>query len=109
MPATRVSISRNVLYIASEAVGLETLDLAAGTRTTASGVGSGAVGLALSPDGEQLYVTNPPAGLVQIVNRATRAVVGTFNNVGRPRNVAFEPHGTAAIVTDENGRVIFIR
>jgi DNA-binding beta-propeller fold protein YncE len=104
-----LSPDRQTLYIASEVAGLEILDLAAGTRTSASGVSAGAVGLALSPDGEQLYVTIPPAGLVQIVNRAARAVVGTFSNVGRPRNVAFEPHGTAAVVTDENGHVIFIR
>ena len=107
----RIALSpdRQELYIASETVGLEILNLASGTRTSAVGVSAGAVGLALSPDGEQLYVTNPPAGRVQIVNRATRAVVGTLDNLGSPRNVAFESHGTVAVVTDENGRVIFIR
>ena len=107
----RIALSpdRTELYIASEAAGLEILDLAAGTRTSVAGVNAGAVGLALSPDGEQIYVTNPPSGLVQIVTRATRQVFRTFNNMGSPRNVAFEAHGTVAIVTAEQGYVIFIR
>jgi YVTN family beta-propeller protein len=88
---------------------LEILDLAAGTRTTVTGVNPGAVGLALTPDGEQIYVTNPPAGVVQVVTRATRQVFRTIPGLGSPRNVAFESHGTVAIVTDEGGRVVFIR
>ena len=97
------------LYIASEAAGLEILDLAAGTRSTVPGVDPGAVGLAISPDGAQLYVTNPPAGRVIVVDRAARQVVRSLTSAGRPRNVAFAAHGTTAIVTDEMGRVLFIR
>ena len=107
----RIALSpdRQELYIASEAVGLEILDLAAGTRTTVTGVTPGAVGLALSPDGEQIYVANPPQHVVQIVNRATRQIFRNIGGIGSPRNVAFEPHGTAAVVTDESGFVVFIR
>jgi YVTN family beta-propeller protein len=109
--AQRIALSPNAteLYIASESVGLEILNLSTGSRAAVSGVFAGAVGLALSPDGGRLFVTNPPAGIVQIVDRASRTVTRTLNNMGRPRNVAFGANGAVAIITDENGRVLFVR
>jgi YVTN family beta-propeller protein len=70
-------------------------------------VAAGAVGLALSPDGARLYVTNPPNGTLQIVDPASLAVM-TLTGLGRPRNVAFNATGTTALVTNEFGKVIVI-
>ncbi len=97
------------LYIASEAVGLEVLDLVSGARTPVPDVGQGAVGLALSPDEEVLYLTRPPAGEVVIVDRQTLQVLKRFSGLARPRNVAFTVDGRVAIVTGEGGVVYFIR
>lgn len=107
----RVALSNSgkTLYIATEAAGLEYLDLTTGTRTTVDGVQPGAVGLALSPDNQELYITNPLLGLVQIVDVATRTVVQTINGLGSPRNVAFGLRGAAALVTNEFGSVYVIR
>ncbi|HUF26271.1 MAG TPA: YncE family protein [Gemmatimonadaceae bacterium] len=104
-----VSLDNTELYVATEVVGLEVLDLATGSRTAVPGVSDLAVGLALSPDGVQIYVTHPPRGLVTIVDRAGRTVVRTLANMGSPRNVAFDFLGATAIITDESNRVIFVR
>jgi YVTN family beta-propeller protein len=97
------------LYIASEQVGLEVLDLVSGVRTPVLEVGPGAVGLALSPDEEVLYLTRPPAGELVIVDRATLQVVKRLSGLARPRNVAFTADGRVALVTGEGGVVYFIR
>lgn len=97
------------LYIASQSVGLEVLDLATGAHTAVTGVGAGAVGLALSPDQAQLYVTRPPDGQVIVVDRATRTVVKVLDSLLSPRNVAFTADGRVALVTGEGGVVYFIR
>lgn len=56
--------------------------------------------------GARLYVTNPPAGAVQIVDgaRPRPRVTATLTGLGRPRTVAFGLGGRVALVTDE-GRV----
>ena len=97
------------LWVATEAVGLEALDLTTGDRTPVAGVSPGAVGLALSPDGTRLYVTNPPFGLVQIVDAASRRVLKTLAGLTSPRNVAFGLRGAAALLTGERGVVYVIR
>lgn len=97
------------LYIASEQHGLEILTLTTGAVATVSAVPPGTVGLALTPDGAHVYVTNPPAGRVYVVDRATRQLVRVHAGMGTPRNVAFDGVGATAIVTDETNRVHFIR
>jgi YVTN family beta-propeller protein len=97
------------LYVASESTGLEVLDLATGARAAVAGVAPGAVGLALSPDGARLYVTNPPGGSVHIVDVARRQVTATLAGLASPRNVAFGLAGAAALVTGEGGAVYVVR
>jgi len=107
----RIALSHDgkTLYIATEGAGLEYLNLATGTRTAVDGVSAGAVGLALSPDNQQIYITNPPLGIVQVVDVATHEVMQTINGLGRPRNVAFGLQGAAALVTNELGNVYVVR
>jgi YVTN family beta-propeller protein len=106
----RIALSADgmTLFIATEAVGLEILDVASGDHAGVAGVAPGAVGLALSPDGQKVYVTNPPAGLLQIVDVATHQVT-TLAQLARPRNVAFGLSGAVALVTGEGGVVYVIR
>jgi YVTN family beta-propeller protein len=104
-----VDSSGAMLFIASEAVGLEVLDLSTGARTAVLEVGQGAVGLALSPDEAVLYITRPPSNELVIVDRATLQVIKRFSGLARPRNVAFSSDGRVALVTGEGGVVYFIR
>ena len=96
------------LFVATESTGLEILDVTSGTRSAVSGVDPQAVGLALSPDGKVVYVTNPPRGKLQIVDVATLQVT-TIGSLSSPRNVAFGLAGAVAVVTGEGGKVYVIR
>ena len=106
----RIALSADgkTLFVANESSGLDILDLNSGTRSPVAGVDPGAVGLALAPDGKVVYVTNPPAGKVQIVDVATRQVT-TIPGLSSPRNVAFGLSGAAAVVTGEGNKVYVIR
>jgi YVTN family beta-propeller protein len=104
-----LSPDRKFLYIASEAAGFEVLHLDNGVRNIAANVSPGAVGLALSPDGKLVYLTNRVEGRVYIINPETRTVVGTLSGLSMPRNVTFARGGAAALVTGEGGLVYVIR
>ena len=60
-----------------------------------------AFGLAVTPDGEQLYVSSPSDGSVTTVELATRKVVSRIAVQGAPRRIAFSPSGDKAYVTNE--------
>jgi YVTN family beta-propeller protein len=107
----RIALSpdRQLLYIASEAAGFEVLHLDNGVRNIAANVSPGAVGLALSPDGKRVFLTNPPEGTLYIIDPETRTVIDTLSGLSRPRNVAFTRGGAAALVTGEGGVVYVIR
>ena len=104
-----ISADNSELYIASEAVGLEILDVANGERTIVQAVEGAAVGLAQSPDAEEIWVTHPPLGLVTVVDRVSRVVKRTDEIGSSPRNVAFDLTGATAIISDEANRVYFVR
>lgn len=97
----------NELYIANETLGLDIWNLA--TRTRITTVAMDAYGLGLSPDGQKIYVAGARSGTVTIVNRATRQVDTVLTVGGVPRNVAFLPSGSRAIVTNQSGYVTWIR
>jgi YVTN family beta-propeller protein len=107
----RIALSPNgrSLYIASEAAGFEVLHLDSGIRNIAANVSPGAVGLALSPDGKLVYLTNRVEGRLYIINPETRTVIGTLSGLSMPRNVVFTRAGSAALVTGEGGLVYVIR
>jgi YVTN family beta-propeller protein len=66
-------------------------------------------GVAVSPDGSVVYVTNPdPASgtrsTVSVIDAHRNEVVATITGVGgNPRRLAFTPDGTAAYVTTASG------
>jgi len=49
------------------------------------------------------------SGRLAIIDRASLATVNILAVGGVPRNVAFSADGTTGVVTDGNGRVIFIQ
>jgi YVTN family beta-propeller protein len=88
------------LYVACEKGDVVVLDPRTMEQLDVIPVGS-AFGLAVTPDGEQLYVSSPSDGDVAIVELATRKVVNRVSVQGMPRRIAFSPSGDQAYVTNE--------
>lgn len=66
-------------------------------------------GMAMSPDGVQLYATETLNGTVAVIDRVSRQRIATISTGGAPRRVAFTRKGDAAVVANEAGQVHFIR
>jgi DNA-binding beta-propeller fold protein YncE len=71
-------------------------------------IGSGVRGMAMSPDGEQLYVTSFLGELI-IVDRVQRAIVKRIPLGGTPAHLAFDRSGKTAVIPNENGWVDIIK
>lgn len=97
-----------VLYVANEAGAVEFWDLTNGTRRTSLPV-PGAFGLAVTPDGSQLWVTQPNRGTVTVIDCATEAVLRTILTFGTPRHIVITPLPLTAVVANEAGAVQIIR
>ena len=80
------------------------LSTATGQLRATIPVGDDPSGLALSPDGAQVWVVNTAlsssTGTVSVVSTATDDVVGTVPVGPGPIDVAFSPDGRTAYVTD---------
>jgi YVTN family beta-propeller protein len=83
-------------------------DLKTWTRADSIAVPA-AFGLALTPDGKQLWVTETEVGRIAVVDCASRAVVETILVLGAPRHLAITPDGTTAVVANQAGAVQIIR
>jgi DNA-binding beta-propeller fold protein YncE len=106
-----VSPDGRELYVADEQSGVSIVPLDGGPRRDVPL--DGAFGLALAPDGATIWVTQPGAGRVTVIDRVSREVVRTLRlragaSASQPRRVAFDGAGNA-IVTDEAGYVHLIR
>jgi YVTN family beta-propeller protein len=88
------------LYVACEKGNVVVLDARSLEQLDVLPVGP-AFGLAVTPDGEQLYVSSPSEGSVAIVELATRKVLSRVSVQGTPRRIAFSPTGDQAYVTNE--------
>ncbi len=64
-------------------------------------VGSGPVGVAVTPDGSTVYITNQRANTVSVIDTATNTVIGSPIPVGSgPWGVAVTPDGSAVYVAN---------
>lgn len=88
------------LYVACEKGNVVVLDPRTLEQIDVLPIGP-AFGLAVTPDGEQLYVSSPSEGDVAVVDLATRKVVCRVPVQGTPRRIAFSPIGDKAYVTNE--------
>jgi DNA-binding beta-propeller fold protein YncE len=96
-------------YLANESQsGIDVRSVATGSFIEAIPVPGGTFGLAVTPDGAQLWATGPGAGVVWAIDLSSREVVHTIP-VNMPRRVAFGRLGSVAVVSDEFGWVYFIR
>jgi DNA-binding beta-propeller fold protein YncE len=107
--AIAVAMDGSELYLANEGGSVEVIPIGFGGSAASIPVGCGAYGLALTPDGMQLYASCSIDGLVKIIDRASRTVVGTLTTDGTPRRVAVTPDGATVGVANEAGWVDFIQ
>jgi YVTN family beta-propeller protein len=98
----------STLYLADEAGWVAAWNLKSWTRTDSIPVPA-AFGLALTPDGAQLWVTETGAGEIAVIDCASRTVIATIPVLGRPRHLAMTPDGKTAVVANEAGAVQIIR
>ncbi len=71
---------------------------------TIDGIGQQPVGVAVTPDGARLYVTDAVGNAVLVVDTATNTITGSPIPVGlEPARVAISPDGTRAYVTNQFG------
>jgi YVTN family beta-propeller protein len=72
-----------------------------GTVVNTINVGQGPIGVAVSNNGADVYVTNENDGTVSVINTANpNTVTDTIDVVGSPGLVVFSPDGSLAYVTE---------
>jgi YVTN family beta-propeller protein len=67
-----------------------------------AGATNGPQGIALSPNGATLYVTNPDAGTVAAIDAASGKVVASASGLAEPYSVTVTPNGSTLYVADMN-------
>lgn len=103
-----ISPDSTELWVADQTLGVQVYDFASGNFLATVPGTADAWGLAMSPDGAQLYETRPEAGQILIISRSGRSVVGTLA-AGKPRRVTFDATGAHAVVADEVLGAILIK
>ena len=72
-------------------------------------VGSGAFGVAITPDGKYAYVANNHGTTVSVINTATNTVIGPPIAVGNsPVGVAVTPNGKYVFVTNNSDNTVSV-
>jgi YVTN family beta-propeller protein len=76
-------------------------------------VGQDPEGVAVTPDGSQVWVTDtgpetgsPSLGGISVISAATDTVTATLSLSGDPRELAFSPSGATAYVTTSSGLLV---
>jgi len=103
-----ISPDYSELYVANELSNvLHVITLSTGVVTNVPLTGGGE-GMTLGADGK-LYIGEVFAGLVQVVDPATRTVARTINVGGTPREVATDAARHRVLVANEAGWVDLVR
>ena len=97
------------LYVVNEGGYVSLFNIASGALIGNLPLDAGGFGAAVTPDDNHLYLTEPGAGLVQIVDLKTRALKSTISVGGNPRRVAFSSKGDMGVVTNLYGYLSFIK
>ena len=101
-----VSPDGSELYVANEINGLDIINLDTDVISHVALNGT-AIGLALTPSGDYVYVALANGGVVKVVDVGAREVYKTINTGGDPRNIAIAADGTV-VVADQTGYLRFI-
>ncbi|MGK2857880.1 MAG: cytochrome D1 domain-containing protein [Thermoanaerobaculia bacterium] len=103
-----VSRDRKRAFVANIGSGSVTvIDLVAGKKLRDVVTGKGAEGIAVSPDGKELWVGNRESDTISIVDPETLDVKATIECSGFPIRVAFTPGGDRVLVSAaKSGEVV---
>lgn len=104
-----VSANTCTLFAANEDGWLDHIHLGTGRRLARLHFGTTAFAVALSPDETMLYLSLLYAGEVVVLERSTLREVTRLRTGGKPRRIAFDSTGRAALVANEAGWVDFVR
>jgi YVTN family beta-propeller protein len=97
------------LYVANEEGYLNEIDLTNGQEAPHIALQAGGFGVGVTPDDGQAYVTEPSAGVIQVITLQTRKVGKTITVGGDPRRIGFSQAGHIAAATNVAGFITFIR
>lgn len=104
-----LSTDEKTLYTANtEAGNVSYIALVEGERSGRILSGRGCEGIAISPDGEEIWTTNKKADTVGIIDTKTKKLIHTLECPGWPRRVVFTPDGTRALVSCTSINVVNI-
>lgn len=100
---------RIVFALSQEASRLYAYDAGSGSLLGSVGTSTAPFGLALTPDGRELWVTTLGGALQRYTADATLRLRGQAQLGGRLRRIAMDPKGRGAVVADEDGRILVLR
>jgi len=78
------------------------IDTATNNVVATATAGNTPYGVAITPDGTRVYVTNYADNTVSVINTATNTAVATVPVGSGPWGVAITPQGTRVYVTNQN-------
>ncbi len=84
------------------------LDTATNTVTATVPVGTGPIGVAVSPDGARVYVTLQGSNAVSVISAATNTVTATMPVGLGPIGVAVSPDGARVYVTNSDSNAVSV-
>jgi YVTN family beta-propeller protein len=76
--------------------------------TIATGGANVPFGIAVTPDGKRLYVTNTASNIVSVIDTMTASVVATVAVGMLPVAVTITPDGTLAYVANRNSNTVSV-
>jgi YVTN family beta-propeller protein len=96
-----VPASATVAYTSNVAdASISRLDLRGGTAPVILPVGRQPEGIAVSPDGMQVWVGSNQDSTVTVLDPERRAVIATLRGFGFPYRMAISPDGLTAVISD---------
>lgn len=100
---------RVVFALSQEASRLYAYDAGSGALLGSVGTSAAPFGLALTPDGSELWVTTLGGTLQRFTADGALRLRGETQLGGRLRRIAMDPKGRGAVVADEEGRILVLR
>jgi len=100
-----ISDDGTMLFAPNESGWLDVVRLGTGRAVERLSLGAPAFSVALSPDGETVYVGLASAGQIAQVDRLTWQIRAILRPGGKPRGIAFDPVSRAGFVANEAGWV----
>ncbi len=95
-------------YIPNEQGVLAVLDIGTGAMVKTIAVGPGSYGMAMTPTGDRVYLTDETDNKVRVVNTATNSLVATISVCGTPLTPGMNPAGTRLAVPCRGGDAVDI-